>query len=595
MQALSRYKIFSRFTLALVFFYISNLCFARIKNDSLAITLKYSDSLKYSDPKTAFKYAMQGLSLAKKASKQKEIALAYSFLGIIKCIEGNYTESLNYHLEALKINEISDDKLAVAGNYNNIAMTLDNAGKDSAALSYYLKAIQIQENLNDTKGLLKPYNNLAILYSNTKQIKKAIEYFDKAAKIAHESNLPLIEGSIKHNIALIYLGESKYDKALELFMQSMDVHKGSNNDRGKAANLLYIGKTYFNMQRPEKGLSYMDSALVLAKEKGFLDIISESYLQLSVFFEGRKELARSLANLKLWAKTEEEIINEESVSKMAEMQTKYETEKKEKENTLLIDENKIKTLELTQKEQQRKILIGSFVLIMLLGGIGYNHYRLKNKNKILQERALRASAVFQAHEEEKIRISKDLHDGVGPLLSLIKLNISSLDINPSNEKIITKTKELASESIKEVRNISHSLMPGLLARSGLRSALTELVEQVNTEKLKVNFEYEISAFLNPEAELNIYRIIQEAVNNILKHAGATDARINLEERNQNVLISIRDNGSGFDKNKLSSSSGNGVNNIYSRIDLMKGKIEIEASDAGTVVSIQLPLSAISNG
>ncbi len=139
-------------------------------------------------------------------------------------------------------------------------------------------------------------------------------------------------------------------------------------------------------------------------------------------------------------------------------------------------------------------------------------------------------------------------------------------------------------------------MPGLLAKSGLHSTLTELVEQISPEKIKVELDFLVSSVLKPEAELNIYRIIQESVNNILKHSGADKAKILIKRKNQNLFLEISDNGSGFNANKLSSLSGNGLNNIYSRIDFMKGKINISSNPTdGTCFTIQLPLTQITNG
>lgn len=571
--------------------------FAQNKNYSLNTILKLADSIKYNAPDAAIKYAMKGLEMANKASDKKNSALAYSLLGTIKYIQVDYNESLKYHLEALKINEILNDKFAIGKNYNNIAMVLDDAGKDSSALSYYLKSIQIYESINEEKELIKLYNNLGAFYDNSNLRKKAIYYFEKAAKLAHETGQLVMEGSIKNNLAMIYITESKYSKGLDLLMQSLKAHQKTNNDRGAATNFLYLAETYFRLKDPEKGLNYMDSALTLAKEKGFKDILSEGYLKLAKFYEKNNNLAQALNNFKLRAEVEKDIINKASVSSMAEMQTKYETEKKEKENAILIQENKIKTLELSDQENKRNIMIGSFAFVLLLGGVSYNRYRLKQKNKILMERELRAHAVFQAQEDEKTRISKELHDGVGPLLSLIKLNVSSIEVNPKNEKIIKSTKELASKSIKEVRNISHSLMPGLLIKSGLRSALKELVEQMNaSETINVEIGYKLAIKITPEAEVNMYRIIQEALNNILKHSGANQATIELSDQEKNIELKITDNGRGFDTEKLSSLSGNGLNNIYSRVDLLKSKITITSKkNQGTEISIHIPLHQIYNG
>ncbi len=568
--------------------FIVKLGFAQKQESSVTQILKLADSLKYNAPEDALKHAQKALSIAKNELNQKNISKANSLLGTILCIQGNFTESLNYHLQALKINDFLHDSITMAINYNNIGMVLDNSGKDSAALNYYLKAIQIEERKSSKKDLIKPYNNIGILYANLSKPDSAICYFEKSAKLAHETGQPAIEGSIKHNIAMFYIGQAKYFKALELLNQSLEVHLKTNNDRGIATNYLYFGETYFYINNNEKGLSYLKEALILAKEKGFKDILSECYLQLSMFYEEKKDFSQALINLKLWAGVEENIINEASVSSMAEMQTKYETEKKQKENEILIKENKIKSLEINQQNSQRVIIIIFFSFLFLVGFFIFNRIRLKQKNKILKEKEERALAIFHAQEKEKVYLSKELHDGLGPLLSLIKLNVSSLDINDDNKKMILEIKELASEGMKEVRNISHALMPSLLDKKGLNPALMKFTEQINqSQNLKAELVFSVSSKLTQDTELNIYRIIQEALNNIIKHSDARIASIKIIENENQLELTIFDNGKGFDIEN--NSAGNGLNNIYSRVDFLKGEIKIKSEiGKGTNFIIKIP-------
>lgn len=601
----------------------------------LKILSDLSWELKNVDKSKALEYAQQELDLAVKLNDQKAIAQGYNDVGIIYYQRGNLPEALNAYERSLAIREKLKDPTLIASSMSKIALIYHNMGNYAKALENQLKILKTYQDLGNEKYMLFTYNNIGELYNQQNDYDKAMEYWDKSLElnkkigdkysfgITYSNKAVVFEkqkkyalaienltkgaaifleiddyddyGACLNNIGQIYrsLGDTKkgleaYQKALEMSIKYDDAH-------GEAKYSCNIGLVYIDLGNYTLAESYLLKGLEIAKRNHIRSVERLAYKSLTTLYIKSKD-PQAFQFYQEYDVLKDSIFSEESSKQIAEMQTKYDTEKKEKENTLLIQENEIKTLELTQKEQQRNIMLGSFALILLLVGVSYNHYRLKNKNKILQERESRTIAVFQAQEEEKIRISKELHDGVGPLLSLIKLNISSLDTNSSNEKIISKTKELASESIKEVRNISHSLMPSLLVKSGLQAALTELAEQINAGKLKVQLDHTISIKLNPEAEVNIYRIIQESVNNILKHSDASNVKIKLEQQDQNLLLTIIDDGKGFDSSKLSEISGNGLNNICSRVDFMKGKITISSNPkTGTSFTIQLPLKQISNG
>jgi two-component system NarL family sensor kinase len=296
----------------------------------------------------------------------------------------------------------------------------------------------------------------------------------------------------------------------------------------------------------------------------------------------------------LYAQVKDSILNEESSKQIAEMQTRFETEKKESENKLLLNENKINALEITRQKAHRNNLIIGFALIMVIGLFLFNRSRLIGKNKILQEKDLRNKAILKAQEEEKARLSKELHDGLGPLLSLIKLNASGIPANPQSDKLLGEIKDLASEGMKEVRTISHALMPSVLQKSGLQSALEEFIGQVNQAgQIKAELVCTVSERLPGDVEVNIYRIVQEAVNNTIKHAKAGSVLISLTEARNELELVIEDNGRGFDASAVK--NGNGLNNMLSRAEIVKGAIQMNSQPGkGTKIVISIPVNTLSN-
>lgn len=543
----------------------------------------------------AIKNAEYALELSEKSKNKKGISEALKIIGQGNYFQGNHDKALEFYIRSLKIYEEMNDEEGIIYLENDIGNLYRKNGNADVAIKHLERALKVAEATNNSDGLANTCNNIGVAYETKNEYDKALYYYRKALKTYSNIDSKLGCSYSLNNISGVFLFYKQFDSSLVYLQRSLRFRRELNDTSAISVSLNDIGEMYMAKSDYSKAIDYFEQSLKISASIGFKDLQKHTYGLLAECYANIQDYKKAYDYHKQFSLLKDTIFNGQKDERITEMQTKYDTEKKEQENVILIRENEIKTLELSQKEQQRNIIVGSFALILLLVGVSYNHYRLKNKNKILQEKESRAIAVFHAHEEEKIKLSKELHDGVGPLLSLIKLNISSLDINPSNEKIISKTKELASESIKEVRNISHSLMPSLLAKSGLQSALTELTDQINAGALNVEMDYKISASLKAEADVNIYRIVQESLNNILKHSGASKASIKLEQHDDNLILIIHDNGNGFDVNKLSDISGNGLNNIYSRVDFMKGKITISSNTkTGTNFYIQFSLNQISN-
>ncbi len=241
-----------------------------------------------------------------------------------------------------------------------------------------------------------------------------------------------------------------------------------------------------------------------------------------------------------------------------------------------------------------------FILIALVMSVYI--YRTNKKFKILKEAAEleknRFKVLIEAQEMDWKRIAGDLHDSVGQLLSLSKLHLSEIidsseAPNPGHEVMLNRTAQIIDEACQEVRNISHNLMPGPLIRLGLVSAIKELVRKINSSrKVKVAFSSNISDIrFNEKIEISLYRIIQEIFSNILKHSEATDVEITLNIlENQRLNLSIKDNGIGFDPEEIERSDGIGWKNIYSRLAIINGSMNIDSKkNHGTFIEINVIL------
>jgi signal transduction histidine kinase len=232
------------------------------------------------------------------------------------------------------------------------------------------------------------------------------------------------------------------------------------------------------------------------------------------------------------------------------------------------------------------LLIGVIIIYFVVTIIRYHRRYIK-----LQRERILAEITIQ--ENERKRIANDLHDSLGPLLSSVKLNINSVDVhNEGDEKLIDKAGKHIDEIIKSIRQISHNLLPNTLERKGLIEALREFTRHINEEKIiRIQLHEKAYPQIAKEKEIHIFRMIQEIVNNTIKHAGAKNLQIGFSEEENNILILTKDDGVGFDVKKIRATSGGlGLKSIESRTEILNGKLVIESElEKGTSYIIKIPL------
>lgn len=525
---------------------------------------------------------------------KRTLAIAYNSIGGINYFKGNYDKALSAYLKSLPLFESIGEKPKIASSYNNIGLILEAKKDYDKAFQHYSKALSIHKESGNKRGMASCYNNIGSILSTKKEFDSALTYYFKAVNLNKELGNQNWLAFNYENIGNIYTEKKELDKALSFYSQALSIRKVINEIRGTAISYGSIGNVYFKKGNYSLAKENLMISLKTAKEIDAKPEMSQVYLTLAKCDSALGNYKSALIYHQLYTQTKDSIFNEESSKQLTEMQTKYETEKTESENKQLVNENKISALEVERQKSNRNILIIGFSLFLIVGLFFFNRNQLMNKNKILLEKDQRNKAVLKGQEEEKGRLSQELHDGLGPLLSLIKLNASGISLNPENERTINEIKDLASEGMKEVRTISHALMPSLLQKNGLKAALTEFVDQMKrTGIMDVEFIYGSSAKLSNEAEVNLYRIVQEAANNAMKYSGAEKLYIYLKDKEDKIELIVGDNGSGFDQQKVK--KGNGLNNILSRVEILKGEVRINPDpEKGTKIIISIPKRINSN-
>ncbi|MBT0607799.1 ATP-binding protein [Aequorivita echinoideorum] len=344
---------------------------------------------------------------------------------------------------------------------------------------------------------------------------------------------------------------------------------------GKAKYLLTTGKY-------DEALKLAKQKLEVAKTFGIEDEIMNSYFLLSEIFYEMGDFKKSLDNNRAAGAIKDSIYNRSTATSLAYYQTLYETEKKEKE--LVEKTTNISLLEKDNESFKKAILLAGLAILLGFGIIIlYRNQRHLKGNKTLQEKFSQELIVSQ--ESERRRISKDLHDGIGQQLLLIKNKlIDSNDI---------ETKKMVDLTIEEVRTISRDLHPFHLQELGITKAIEYTINLIDENtNLFISAEIDnIDNIFSKEEEMNIYRIVQESLSNILKHAKAEAGKVSIKKFRNNILISIRDNGAGFDFNeKFQDVKSLGLKTLLERTRFLRGQMKVTSKkETGTLLEFQFPL------
>ncbi|MBL0103044.1 MAG: sensor histidine kinase [Bacteroidetes bacterium] len=528
------------------------------------------------------------------------VAAALHDLGTVQLYRGNYERALDYFLQSLRIEEKFGTKRNIAEGYVNVGdvyLAMDNFDQ---ALVYFNRYLTIQKDATEPGAICEVLCNVGNVYFNKKNYKLSEKYYLDAKKIAEQSGNNEAIAMCLAGLGDLYVVLDRDKEALNNYLGALDIFSSLGNAEAVADQYNSIAGMYLTGGNTGLAIQYADSALEIANEIGTKRHIRNAYEIKSKAYFKKGDFKNAYEFHEKYFIYNDSLINESSANKMAELQTVFETAKKENENKLLARENSIKDLELQRSHIQQYVLFGAIILIIIVGYLFYSRNKaiqgeIMNK-ALLEERELRSREVIEAEERERMRIAKDLHDGIGQMLSAAKMNLSNLEnklnVKGGEEKqLIENSLSLVDESVREVRSVSHAMMPNALIKSGLSKALHEFINKLNNPGLKFHLEViGLDERLESTIETVLYRVIQEIVSNIIRHSKASEVNIQLLRHEEEIVLMVEDNGIGFDTSHVKDFSGIGLKNIQSRVAYLNGTVNFDSTvGKGTTVNIEIPL------
>jgi signal transduction histidine kinase len=578
----------------------------------------YSSNSELAKSMDAFEQLIRYAPTMENPQKTKELLRsAYNNLGGIYNRHGDFPSSLENRLMAISIVESMENPTP-----NDIFITNYNAASDFRQLKQYDKAREYLLKIEHLLPEIKPFYPLEYYYEFY-QLLVSSEEVEKARQILHkyDSSLKVLNLSPFQRLDYSYLSKKihgmfemeytkNYGQAIIyfhdelLFAREIGTPSSIISAEHDYAKALYASGNYRAV------IEGLDSSYHAAVNRGLngqalrvSDLLSQAYDKVNDHKKAY-EFARIAIQL------QDSVTIETAAERVNYLEAKYQHEKREKEIAVLQKDNQEKAYTIRKKNW---LIVGAILLAALLATLVIliaRHY--KNRQKLMrqekelqeekianmekQQQVVSLQSMINGQESERSRIARDLHDGLGGLFSTVKMHYSTLQHDTpilTSNPIYRKTMDLLNTASDELRRVAHNMMPEVLLKVGLNEALIDLCTNISSGKLlKITYQsYGMEKRLSPSTEVMLYRIIQELVNNIIKHADANSAIIQINREGSRLSLTIEDNGRGFDTDEAERNRSMGMSTVKSRVDYLNGSLSIDSrKDLGTTVMIEILLN-----
>ena len=521
--------------------------------------------------------------------------------------QGKYDKAMDQALLAIKGYEARGNLSDAASGYDNIALILMEMQQPIKAKGYLLKSLHIYTALKNDQYIADAQLNMSIACERAMEYDSVGFWIDKCLPIFERLD-DLWGVAIAHNcIGLVHKEKGEYDAALEHLQKSYDVYLELKSPFRLASSLYNQARVY----QAQGNYEGMKKALV--KAKPYIDEAQNLKLQKQIYHHlglvhyklGKKSTAADYYHT--YATFVDSLYLKERELTIAEMEVAFQTEKKDKEiaeQSLLISNQEKDLAIAAQNKAEGELLLSNrnkwiFGLVGAFGilSLFLLYFRQRNAKKIeeernallMEEKEKRLTAVLQTQENERKRIAEDLHDGIVQQLGGLKLGLQK-EFQDTENGNTTKLIGVLDQATSELRELSHNMMPRSLTALGLTPALQDMLENsLAHSKIKYTFEHFGSdQRFDPKTEVTVFRIVQELIQNVIKHSQASEVNVQLLGTDKSIVLIVEDNGVGFDIDK--EQHGIGLLNISSRLNAIGGRVSFEQSpENGTLATVKIPL------
>ncbi|HTE26461.1 tetratricopeptide repeat-containing sensor histidine kinase [Flavitalea sp.] len=595
------------------------------------------------DTSKAHKAYREAIKFASQKNLNYNLGRIYQNQAVLLGNGGNNVQSIASLDTAIGFYQKSGNPKAIkfeAGAYSDIASRLKTQNEFKQSVLYYLKGIAILEKAGLDAELVNIYCNVSTLFGDIKEYNKQNEYAHKAVSTAKKTGVRnhlfmayfilanayiMQEDNLSAKTCIdsssLYFDESAHINSVDIifayylisaqvfkkmnqpdssflyFQKCLDVSNKYGYSYGKAESQLQMGAIAILQKKYKNAETYLLTGIQEAKAINYFGMLDEGYKYLSDIYAATGKYQQAYEYFQKYKDANDSTVNLDSKKYATELEKKYETEKKDKQIVL-------QQSQLQKRKIINYVLIGSASAFLVIALLTYRNYTQKQKlqqqriNELETQQQLTATeAVLKGEEQERTRLARDLHDGLGGMLSGIKYSFNNMKGNlimtPENNQAFERSMDMLDSSIKEMRRVAHNMMPEALVKFGLDTALKDFCNEINQSgALEVSYQSIglENAAIEQTTSITVYRIVQELLNNTMKHAAAKTAIVQVTKSDGQLSVTVEDDGKGFDTSILKRATGIGWSNIQNRVEFLKGNLDVQSSkEKGTSVFIELSI------
>lgn len=546
-----------------------------------------------------FDFATEYLSI----NKHDFLSDLFFYKSKIYTTYSEFPKALELALQALQFNQEHQLESKIQRDLSHIGYIHDRMYEYRTSIKWNLKSLLIAEKLKDTAAIARCFGRIGIAYDElaendefNKILFDSALYFNKKAATLSELSGDL--GTARRtysNIGNSYSKLKQYDKAEEYTLKSLNVPGFEVN---KGVTLVNLGKIYLETGRYKEAKMMLDSAMANTIKYGTRKYQFEAYYRFHELDVKKGDYKNALKNYIAYKSIEDSLLNQTKNKQIIETRERFETAEKEKQ--ILTQRAELAEQELEIKSKNLYALILGFGVVLLGGAFYANHKYQKNKRKQLREQLslkdeLSKTKTHNKLQEQRLRISRDLHDNIGSQLTFIISSIDNLKflVKSSDEKLkskLTNINNFATNTISQLRDTIWAMNKNEISYDDFHTRVLALIEKAKIAKDTIHFIFESKVDSNivfsSVTGITVFRVLQEAINNVIKYSEASKVKIEIIEKNNQLEIKITDNGKGFDINTVE--MGNGLENMQRRMEEVEGEIFID-SKLGKGTSINLTI------
>jgi signal transduction histidine kinase/tetratricopeptide (TPR) repeat protein len=612
------------------------------KRDSNVVKLYLDIGEQYetSNPETAKAYYRKSGAISEQIGYTTGYCKYAAYYTSVLNMQGQYDSSIVINQKSLEVAQASKNQLWIAKNLFNIGNCYNYKQQYQTALEYYQKALPYFEAINNKVYLAQASDVLQMLYQNMQQYNKAIVYGEKAVslyagqpnsnirgyalmnlsinyinvnppqpgkamegynealRIARANKNLYFESAVLVNLADFHYRAGQIEKAKEKYSEALALENQTGNEEGTCISLRGLAMCELFMKNFDSSAKLLEKALAIAQKNDFLKLKEQCYTALYELSLARNDFRQYQKFVHQSDSVKLLLLNDEVLRTTQELETKYETQQKQADIQLLQKDKKLRNVYISA-------LAIALLLVAATGALFLNNQKRKRLlaekdaelkaqriGELEKEKQLTATqSLLEGENAERKRLARDLHDGLGGMLSVVKLNLVNMKGNAmmseSDVSVFHKALEMLDGSIRELRRVAHNLMPESLMRYGLKPALSDFCGSVSHVNLHFFGE---ERRLEEKFEVTVFRIVQELVNNAIKHANAAQINVQVIIESDRLNLVVQDNGKGFDVAQTDTSQTTGLSSIRSRVESLGGHIDlISAPGKGTEVQIDLKI------